>query len=722
MIRQPPAAQDLVFIGGGHTHALVLRMWGMRPVQGVRLTVIDPAPNAYYTGMLPGYIAGHYRRPDLDIDLVRLAHFAGARLIQGAASRIDPAARRIWVEGREAPVAYDIASFDIGIHAGIAALPGFAEHGVSAKPLGRYATAWAAYLARISPDQTAPITVLGGGVAGVELALAMHHAVTAKSAHPKITIIDRSQILSGISPRSQHSLRACLDAAQIKVIEGRATTQITPDHITLDTGETIPSDFTLSAAGAQPYAWPGNALPHENGFLRVGPSLQIDGHANLFAVGDCAHLSYAPRPKAGVYAVRAAPILNANLRALILGGTLRKFHPQRDYLKLISLGKKRAMADRSGLRIQGALWWQLKDHIDRAFMRKFQDYPPMDSAPNGPIAKASQEAMDGKPPLCGGCGAKLAPAVLQNALNVESWADAAVLTCNSRQILASVDQLRLFWGDPFVMAQISMIHALGDIWAAGGTPRAVLPAITLPPLTQRLQTRMLAEINAGFAAALCGTGAQIIGGHSSEGPELQIGLTILGQPGPRPIGHGGAQPGDHLILTKPLGSGVIIAAHMAGQAHGQDVMAALGQMRQPQAIAAKILTPLAHAMTDVTGFGLAGHALNLARASDVCVHLWATAIQPLSGVKALIRAGVTPSLLQENLSFAGLNRSDEAALLADPQTAGGLLAAVPAREAPMVLAELTAAGYTAAEVGCVTDGPPSVECIDQGIPTAHTVK
>ncbi len=144
---QIPLTRDLVLIGGGHAHALVLRMWGMRPIPGVRLTLISPEPTAAYSGMLPGHVAGHYPREALQIDLVRLARHAGARLILGRADGIDRAERRISVPGRP-DVAFDVASIDIGITSDMPALTGFAEHAVPAKPLDAFADAWEAFAGR----------------------------------------------------------------------------------------------------------------------------------------------------------------------------------------------------------------------------------------------------------------------------------------------------------------------------------------------------------------------------------------------------------------------------------------------------------------------------------------------------------------------------------------------------------------------------------------------
>ena len=145
MRQELPIVKDIVLVGGGHSHALVLRMWAMQPLPGVRLTLVNPGPTAPYSGMLPGHVAGHYDRDELDIDLVRLTRFAGARLVLGAVEAIDPVARRISVPGR-APIGYDLLSIDVGIHSQMPEIPGFAAHGVAAKPLDAFADGWARFV------------------------------------------------------------------------------------------------------------------------------------------------------------------------------------------------------------------------------------------------------------------------------------------------------------------------------------------------------------------------------------------------------------------------------------------------------------------------------------------------------------------------------------------------------------------------------------------------
>jgi selenide,water dikinase len=686
-----PFTRDLVLIGGGHTHALVLRKWGMNPLPGVRVTVINPGPTAPYSGMLPGFVAGHYTREELDIDLVRLARFAGARLINGAADGIDIVNRTISVPGRP-PVAFDVASVDVGITSGMPDLPGFAAHAVPAKPLGTFAARWDAFRASAEAPQ---IAILGGGVAGAELAMAMAHALRDRS--PSVRLIDRSRVLAGLGYRARQLMLAALSAAEVEVFEDTVVTEVFGEGLVLSDGRTLRSDFTCGAAGAKPQAWiAGTGLDLHEGFIRVGPTLE-SSVGDIFAVGDCAHLVHDPRPKAGVYAVRQAPVLFENLRAALSGGRKRAYKPQRDYLKLVSLGRKAALAEKFGTARQGALLWRLKDHIDRKFMRQFNDLAVM-KAPALPrkTALGMKEALGDKP-MCGGCGAKVGRAALENVLG-DSFADDAALV-QSGQVM-STDHLRALVHDPVTMTRIAAIHALGDIWAMGAKPQAATVSLILPRMSSVLQERTVAEIMQVAHSVIGVAGARIIGGHSSLGQELTIGFTLTGLTD-RPIMLAGAQAGDRVILTKPIGSGTIMAAEMAGKARGPDVIACLDLMMQEQGRAAQIMQN-AHAMTDVTGFGLAGHLRGICDASGVGARLKGDAIPLMQGAMALSAAGIRSSLYADNRLGAGAVKGSVPDLLYDPQTAGGLLAAVAEAEAEACLKALQDAGYTAAIIGEIT--------------------
>ncbi|MDX1779677.1 MAG: FAD-dependent oxidoreductase, partial [Thalassovita sp.] len=416
---QIPLTRDLVLIGGGHSHALVLRKWGMRPLPGARLTLINPGPTAPYSGMLPGHIAGHYRQDELEIDLVRLARFAGARIIDGKAVALDPVAKTVTVTGHGV-IEYDVASIDIGITTELLQLRGFAEHATGAKPLDIYAERWRNFLsAARASGEAGPVTVIGGGVAGVELALAMAFALRQATGKAKVTLLEARDCLTGTGPETRKRLMSALKGNEVTLWTGADIAEITPQGPRLSSGQIIPSDLTIGAAGAQPHGWlQDTGLPLTEGFVNVGPTLQVEGYSDLFAVGDCAHMTHAPRPKAGVFAVRAAPVLHDNLRAVLTGQKTRPFHPQKDYLKLISLGGKSALAEKYGRAWSGPWLWRWKNRIDRKFMSKFRDLPEMDHAdlPTVTASGVAEELGDGQP-VCAGCGSKVGPGALSDVLS-----------------------------------------------------------------------------------------------------------------------------------------------------------------------------------------------------------------------------------------------------------------------------------------------------------------
>ena len=720
-----PLTRDLVLIGGGHAHALALRMWGMKPMAGVRVTVINPGPTAPYTGMLPGFIAGHYTCDELEIDLVKLCRFAGARLVLTKACGINRAAKTLQVEGRP-DIGYDVASFDIGIHSAMPEVKGFGQFGLPAKPLDRFANGWEAFLSDVRSGALAPsVAVIGGGIAGAELALAMSHRLTEIGASPSISLIEAGPKLSGVIPSTQRRLNKALVDAGIALHLNAKITNVGMGEVILD-GKIIPSNLTVGAAGAKPYSWLSSTdLPLSNGFITVGTELALTDDPDVFATGDCSHLAHSPRPKAGVFAVRAAPVLLHNLKARLSGGACRPFKPQKTYLKLISLGRKSAIAEKAALSFSSDAMWRWKDQIDQKFMDQFRNLPKMASATLPEERALDVSSILSEKPLCGGCGAKIGPDVLHDALCglaeiqrydvlTKKGDDAAVLKIGGRKQVISVDHLRAFDEDHWRMARIATVHALGDVWAMGAEPQSVLVSLTLPRMSAQLQSRTLVEIMDGVQSISQNAGAEIVGGHTSMGAELSIGLTVTGllPKGKDAITIGGAKSGDALILTRPIGSGTILAAEMAMEANGADVSEMLSHLQTSQASAADILTN-AHAMTDVTGFGLGGHLLAMCRASGSGAKLNLDNIPVFNGSISLNRIGHRSSIYEDNAKaaehFSGL-RGEIGELLFDPQTSGGLLAAVNPREAIQVVENLRMAGYIAAQIGTISDQVGRIEC------------
>jgi len=719
MIRPLPITRDLVLLGGGHAHALVLKKWAMNPLPGASVTLIDPQVKAPYTGMLPGYVAGHYQREELDIDLVRLARQANARLIIDRAIGIDTDQKRITLFDRPT-IAYDTLSIDVGIRSGLGALPGADAYLIPAKPLGPFAKAWTDALTAAAASKTAlQIAVLGAGVAGVELALAMAHRLNSSGIPGSVCLIEaKPTILDEEAAGTRKKLLRELNRADIEILTGTPVTALQAGGVILGSDdEVMNADFIVSAAGAQPHAWLADTgLDLTEGYITVDKTLRSKNTPNVFAAGDCAHLSHAPRPKAGVFAVRQAPVLFANLRADLSGGALRAFQPQRSYLKLISTGRKSAVTDKWGISLSGPGIWRLKDRIDQAFMQPFRSAMAM-QAPNKSAIAASglDEVLEDHLHQCGGCGAKVAQTPLLDALSAttsEPLDDAAIVRTGDHVQVFSTDHLRAFTADPFLLAEMAAIHALGDIWSMGAKPQAVLAHIILPPLAPAKQSEMIRQIMAGAERAFQAVNVNVTGGHTSMGAELTIGFSIIGVPPVRAVGQAGAIPGDALILTKPIGTGVLLAAEMRQDVDGDDHHSALKSMRRPQDKAAEILAPVAHSMTDVTGFGLAGHLLNMLTASGVAARLDMDRIPLLSGAEAASQNGIRSTLwganakVMEHMKMTPSPRTD---LLFDPQTCGGLLATIPQARLEQVLSDFAAAGEPIWQIGEIVAGTPHIQ-------------
>ena len=467
--------------------------------------------------------------------------------------------------------------------------------------------------------------------------------------------------------------------------------------------------WVTEAAAAPWLAETGLALD-AGGFVETDEYLRSPADASVFAAGDVASMRGHPRDKAGVYAVRAGPPLAENLRRSLAGMPLRRGVPQRQALALIGSGDGRAVASHGGWAAEGAWLWRLKQWIDRRWMRRYCDLPAM-------AVDGGDEAM-----RCGGCAAKvpadilgrvmtrLAPAATDNVpIGLSAPDDAALVSFpGAPPLLQTVDFFRAMVDDPYLFGRIAATHALGDIYAMGGMPETALAIAALPPARPAITEHDLFHMLKGGGDVLAAAGATLIGGHSAEGLEMALGFAVTGRTRPgRLLRKGGLRPGDRLILAKPLGTGVILAAEMRGRAPGRVVAQAIETMLQSAAASSWIFTAHgATACTDVTGFGLLGHLLEMLRASEMDARLDPTAIPALDGALDLLAEGLASSLHASNLSaLAALADADPAAplaaLLIDPQTAGGLLAGVPVDRARSCLGELRDMGYGAAEIGIV---------------------
>jgi selenide,water dikinase len=710
---QPPPELDLLLFGGGHAHVAVLRSLAMAPWPGVRATLVTREVLAPYSGMLPAHVAGALSWEAMHIDLGPLARAGGVRLIEAEVTGVDAAQRQLHFADRP-PLSYDVLSVDSGITPALDEVPGARGKVLPTKPIStflpRLTGALEAQRDTLAAGQ--PIRVVGGGAAGVELALALRARLGPAVALELLTA--GANILPALPARVGCKALKALSAAGITVrFEARVAAVEDGPTLRLASGEALPAALVLWATQAAPPAWLAtSALAlDEGGFLAVGETLQSRSHPEVFAAGDVAALTHAPRPKSGVYAVRAGPVLTENLKAFIAGQPLRPFKPQRRALYLLNLGDGRSLAAHPWLPAWvGRPLWRLKLAIDERFMARFR-LPPMAEAEAAPSLLAGRGEGRGVALMrCEGCGSKLGPETLRAGLAAlpgeAKPVEDATPVAGAPGLWQSIDGFPLPVDDLYLGGRLAAQHALSDLYALGLEPRQGWALATVPVASDRLMARDLGQLMAGAEATLAAAGCELAGGHSLEGPRAELALTVLGAeaPGSAPLLKSGAQAEDVLILTKSLGVGVALAASAKGAASSRIRQAALALMLEPSAPALPVLR--AHgvrALTDVTGFGLLGHALELAKASGLGLTLDPAAPVALDGVLPLLAAGEGAQLTEANaapLSVAEGKNADLAdprvRLLCDPQTCGGLLAAVPPSRAEACLQALQDAGFTSA--------------------------
>jgi selenide,water dikinase len=712
-----PIDRDLVLVGGGHAHVHVLKSFGMRPDPGVRVTLIARDVETPYSGMLPGYVAGHYAFEECHIDLQRLARFAGARLIRDEAVGLDRGQRHVLCKDHP-PIRYDSVSLDIGSTPRLDDIPGAVQHTVPVKPIAQFAERWEALLERARKAGRIRLAIVGGGAGGVELAMSAQHRLAGLlDTPPEVALVTKAGLLPSHNEAVRRRVETIFRARNIRAATDNPVARVEAGRLITENGDQIEFDEALwvtEAAGAPWLAETGLPLD-QRGFVLVEESLRSPADPGVFAAGDIATMPAHPREKSGVYAVRAGPPLARNLRRALGGRRLRRAVPQKQALALIGTGDKRAIASRGPLAAYGAPLWWLKEWIDRRWMRKYTELPRM-------TADEDTDAM-----RCGGCAAKVPADVLGRvmarldaksgehiAIGLGDPDDAALISFpGAPPLLQTVDFFRALVDDPYLFGRIAANHALGDIYAMGGAPETALAIATLPAARPPIVEHDLFQMLKGGGKVLESAGAVLVGGHSAEGAELGLGFAVTGRTRPgRLMRKRGLRAGDLLLLTKPLGTGVILAAEMRGLAKARIVEGAIETMLQSAADASVCLAEHgATACTDVTGFGLLGHLLEMLSASGMNARLDPERIPALEGALPLIAAGLTSSMHTGNLGALTALSSQEivrfpvvADLLLDPQTAGGLLGGVPAGDAAGCLAELHRLGYRAAMIGIAIAG------------------
>ncbi|MDY7021975.1 MAG: selenide, water dikinase SelD, partial [Cyanobacteriota bacterium] len=449
-------------------------------------------------------------------------------------------------------------------------------------------------------------------------------------------------------------------------------------------------------------------------FIQVDEQLRSLSHPFVFAAGDVATMVNYPRPKAGVFAVRQGQPLFKNLQRALLEKTLKPFIPQKQFLILIGTGNEQAIASKGIIGFgPHPLLWRWKDYIDRKFMNQFTNLEPMSKSSN----KTEKISVNLPQMPCLGCGSKVGQSVLEKVLSrlqiktredvlvgLKDAEDAAVIQVPPEQTLVqTVDYFPALIDDPFLLGKITTNHCLNDLFAMGATPQSVLAIVTLPYAVSSKQEEMLFHLLSGVQDVLNSASATLIGGHTTEGEKLALGLTCNGFASVNNLlRKSGMKLNQSLILTKAIGTGTLFAADMQLKAKGRWIETAIESMLcSNQAAMNCFLQHQVTACTDISGFGLVGHLLEMVQASRVGVELDLEAISILNGAEETIKQGILSSLYPENYHFSEKIKNHSKfsdyplfPILFDPQTSGGLLAAVPDDNAIACLNHLKGLGYT----------------------------
>lgn len=360
----------LVLAGGGHAQLAVLNALGGAPLRGVEVTLVTPEPRQAYSGMLPGWIAGHYNRTDLEIDLEPLARRAGAKLLLERIDAMDASRSCVALsDGRQ--LDFDLLSLDVGSEIDTSQLEALGSRLLPLRPLGNFLERWPRVLAAARSRPGFRVAVVGAGAAGSEVALAVRYAFDRERIDGDVCLVaPRDRFLTGHATGVRRRVEDWVVRLGVRLHDGIAVG--TQDGLTLPDGSTLPAECIIAATGAAPPRWleASGLRLDERGYVAVDSSHRSLSHSKVFAAGDVCSREDRHFARSGVHAVRAGPVLAGNLVAALAGGALRAYRPRRRSLYLLACGPRSAVVSWGRFAAGGAWAWRWKDRIDRRFVER----------------------------------------------------------------------------------------------------------------------------------------------------------------------------------------------------------------------------------------------------------------------------------------------------------------------------------------------------------------
>ncbi|MEM1067657.1 MAG: selenide, water dikinase SelD [Planctomycetota bacterium] len=684
------ASRQVVLLGIGHTNAHVVRMWRMHAPPDAELVCLSNYSYATYSGMLPALLARQISDEQMEINLAALCNASNARLITDPVIGIDHDHREVQFKDRPS-VGFDVLSIGIGSRATTSDVEVAGNSLIPIKPMQSFLSRLEAALRNIQRskrESPISIAVVGSGVAGTEIVCCLPRFLKTLAIDDyELSMVTRSpKVVPEVEDRTRRLITDVWLQRGVNVITGRAVEKIDDSGLELDDGRSVSADVVVWATGASPPPLLSqlDLELDDRGFIATNHELESVNRRHVFAVGDTGTIIGESLPKAGVYAVRQGPVLWENIQRALSGRPLKPYKPQQGFLKLVNLGNGQAVGQWKGMAFRGNWVMDLKDRIDSKFMDKFLVTPMSNDASD------EQDDMQ-----CRGCGCKLGAESLRGALSQSADVEAedAAPIGNGiaeGQLIASTDFFSAPLKDAYTVGRIAALHSASDIVASGGFVSEALANLVIPEGDPKAQQKYVSDLLDGAKREFDAWDANIVGGHTIVGPRAEVGFTVIGRRiGSRLLRKSNLQPGDRLLLTKPIGIGILLAAQMRSQCPARAYDHLLEAMLQPQHRYAQLAIDLgAQAATDITGFGLMGHLIEMAQASHMTAVLRLDQVPCLPSAIELSKEGIESSLLRDNLCAErdvdvddSIRRRSAYPLLYDPQTCGGLLIALPERKA-----------------------------------------
>ncbi len=594
----------------------------MNNLKGLHTILISEHFEATYSGMTPGYIHKDFSKEEISMDLQRLCFNAGATFIRDKVVKIETNYQKLELQNLPS-IHYDLLSINTG---SISNTRGIKIENSSrcffVKPISLLVKNLSE-IDQIIKYKKNKIAIIGGGIASYELAFSLSRRY---ENNLEITILGKNILKEkNLNEKTKKYIKKISNYLGIKEIQGEVVS-ISEKFLTLKNGVIFECDLSLVSSGADIETWLSNSSLNKdkNGFIAVNDNLLSTNNESVFITGDACSLENNFRPKSGVMAVRQGEVLKENIFYKLTGRPLIKFRPQKNWLYLVGTYKNYALLNYFFLSFHGRWCWKLKEWIDRRFINKFK----FSSGKSMTKKNFDLEESKNIKMYCQGCGSKASKYTLVNFLKAENsnteLSDASIIDINTSSLLQSIDHIKLFTSlNPFDFGVISYLHSQNDILSSGGSVQTISVSQALPFSEGIIEKFYMDYFMKGIKSESIKDDSVIVSGHSYQSKEPGITITMNGV-FEKKISKNQAQENDLIYLSKPLGTGYLLAAYFNNSEllSSIDFQNLIEWLRKGNSKASEISKSFkSNITTDISGFGLASHLSDICKSSKLSAEI-----------------------------------------------------------------------------------------------------